>query len=41
MSYNQKILDQIRERSKELFELVVASMDEYLKVGPPVELHKT
>ena len=40
MSYNQKILDQIRERSKELFELVVASMDEYLKVGPPVELHK-
>ncbi len=40
MSYSQKILDQIREHSKELFELVVASMDEYLKVGPPVELEK-
>ena len=40
MSYSQKILDQIRKRSKELLELVVASMDEYLKIGPPVELEK-
>ena len=40
MSYSQKILDQIRERSKELFELVVASMDEYLKAGPPIDLEK-
>ena len=40
MSYSIKILDQIRGRSKELFEMVTASMDHYLKVGPPVELRK-
>ena len=40
MSYSMKILDQIRERSKELFEIVTASMDHYLEVGPPVELKK-
>ena len=40
MSYSKKILDQIRERSKELFGLVTASMDDYLKAGPPVELKK-
>lgn len=40
MSYSMKILDQIRERSKELFEIVTASMDHYLEVGPPVELNK-
>ncbi|HBH09061.1 MAG TPA: hypothetical protein DDX40_06650 [Rikenellaceae bacterium] len=38
MSYSMKILDQIRARSKELFEIVTASMDNYLEVGPPVEL---
>lgn len=37
---SQKILDQIRGRSAELFDVITASMDEYLKVGPPVELHK-
>ena len=40
MSYSMKILDQIRVRSKELFEIVTASMDHYLEVGPPVELKK-
>lgn len=40
MSYSMKILDQIRVRSKELFEIVTASMDHYLEVGPPVELNK-
>ena len=37
---SQKILEQIRVRSGELFEVITASMDEYLKVGPPVELQK-
>lgn len=40
MSYSMKILDQIRARSKELFEIVTASMDHYLEVGPPVDLNK-
>lgn len=40
MSYSMKILDQIRVRSKELFEIVTASMDHYLEVGPPVDLNK-
>lgn len=38
--HSKKILAQIRERSKELFEIVTASMDHYLEVGPPVELKK-
>lgn len=35
-----KVIDEIRKRSKEIFEMITASMDEYLKVGPPVELKK-
>ena len=38
MSYKAGVLDLIRSRSEELFYLVVASMDEYLKIGPPMEL---
>ncbi len=38
--HSKKILAQIRVRSKELFEIVTASMDDYLKVGPPVEMKK-
>lgn len=37
---SQKVIDEIRKRSKEIFEMITASMDEYLKVGPPVELNK-
>ena len=37
---SQKVIDEIRKRSKEIFEMITASMDEYLKVGPPVELKK-
>lgn len=37
---SKKILNQIRVRSEELFKMITASMDEYLKVGPPVELKK-
>ena len=37
---SKKILNQIRVRSEELFEIVTASMDHYLEVGPPVELNK-
>jgi len=37
---SKKILGQIRERSKELFDMITASMDDYLKAGPPVELKK-
>ena len=37
---SQKILEQIRGRSAELFDVITASMDEYLKVGPPVEMEK-
>lgn len=37
---SQKVIEEIRKRSKEIFEMITASMDEYLKVGPPVELEK-
>ncbi len=36
--HSKKILDQIRVRSKELFEIVTASMDHFLETGPPVEM---
>lgn len=39
-THNAKLIDEIRKRSKEIFEMITASMDEYLKVGPPVELKK-
>lgn len=40
MSYSMKILDQLRARSKELFEIVTTSMDHFLEIGPSVELRK-
>ena len=39
-SRSKKILNNVRIRADEIFEMITASMDEYLEVGPPVELNK-
>ena len=39
-THSAKLIEEIRKRSKTIFEMITASMDEYLKVGPPVELHR-
>ena len=39
-SRSKKILNNVRLRSSEIFEMITASMDHYLEVGPPVELKK-
>lgn len=39
-SRSKKILNNVRIRADEIFKMITASMDEYLKVGPPVELKK-
>lgn len=39
-THNAKLIDEIRKRSKEIFEMITTSMDHYLEVGPPVELNK-
>ena len=39
-THSAKLIDEIRKRSKEIFEMITASMDEYLKVGPDIDLEK-
>ena len=39
-SRSKKILNNVRLRSSEIFDMITASMDHYLEVGPPVELKK-
>lgn len=39
-SRSKKILNNVRLRSNEIFDMITASMDHYLEVGPPVELKK-
>ena len=40
VTHSAKLIDEIRKRSKAIFEMITASMDEYLKVGPPMEMEK-
>lgn len=37
---SKKILNNVRLRASEIFEMITTSMDHYLEVGPPVELKK-
>lgn len=39
-SRSKKVLNNVRHRSSEIFDMITASMDHYLEVGPPVELKK-